>query len=252
MRRPVAGEFAHVALGDWTACGLSVRGSVACWDPWEQDPAPVPVAPARGWDELATIAVGDADTVCGLEADGAVLCVDIPAPDSDEQSDEGFEPWPGQRFKRVSMSDQERGSVCGLALDGSLHCLGRIASELRQWGSRFAVGRVVEVDETSGWGGWVRVDGDYAELSIAGFSSDEYVCLVRADAEVECLGDLTYATGPVKGEDYATLSPPPGPFMDVAAQHYTVCGLRPSGEVDCFGHRSDEFEPDGEFVLLAK
>ena len=254
VRRPVGDGFVQVAQGGFTACGLRTDGSVSCWDAWELDPVPVGVVPVGGWGELSAVAVGYGNTVCGLKVDGVVFCVDVRVPSGGEPPEEGFEPWPGERLKRVSMT---LGSLCGLALDGSLHCLGRIASDLRQWGSGSGgADRVTEVDETSGWRGsvrgWVRVEGDYAELSVGGELSEEYVCLVRVDGEAECIGSDWFRMDPELGRDYGTVSPPPGPFVDVVARYYTACGLRPGGEVDCFGYRGDDAEPDGVFVSFAK
>ena len=246
VRRPVGGGFAQVVMSPYTACGLKGEGSVVCWDAWEQDPVPVGVEPFGGWGELAAIAVGYLATVCGLQADGAVLCVDVPGSGSGEQPQEGFEPWPGERFKRIAMADE---SLCGLALEGALHCVGGIAGSLRVWELESGGGRVTEVDETDGWRGWVEVDGDYAELSVTdGGYTGGIVCLVRADGEIECISKFV----DWRGNDYGLRSPPSGPFVDVVVQRYTACGLRPGGEVDCFGYRSDEADTHGVFVSLAK
>ncbi len=136
-------------------------------------------------------------------------------------------------YKQISA----RGShSCGLLTDGTAVCHGKCENAL------------------------AAAPADAFVAISTGFS---HACGLRSDGTVTCWGfsgacgleaDVIFAGEPCWTEPAAPLPNPAGAFAAISAGHSYTCGLRPNGEIDCWGtvpRYSDLVPPGGEFAALS-
>ncbi len=115
----------------------------------------------------------------------------------------------GEDFTMVSVGDHH---ACGLRGAGEIEC----------WGA-----------------GWEPPpQGLFKSVSVGSW----YTCGLRLRGEIECWGTFSdYEPSPLRGVSdisaLSTIEPPGGEFSDVQVSKFYACGLRPSGEVECWGAR---------------
>ncbi len=251
------GEFTWVSMGSSVACGLPVDGGVVCWSvqtagsPWRLSEGEFKSI-SSGWSHH-----------CGLRVDGEVECWS-----RREEEEFGEASPPSGRFESVSVDDYYS---CGLRPGGEVECWGsdefgkstppagvftqittardyacglRPGGEVECWGgSEFGwllskvtppEERLVSVD--AGWGGH-----EYRELGRDGglgvSTGWGYSCSLGAGGRPLCWGGELF--GPIPSdtvrEEHPILFPPEGQFLDVEAGRFRGCGLRPTGEMECWG-----------------
>ena len=210
------GEFAAVSAAESRTCGLRPDGSVECWggvrELLEGVEAPV-VDVAFPGGEFAAISVGGAH-VCGLRPDGEVACWGT---NWFGQADAPAGPF-------VAM-DAGTSHSCGLRPDGSIDCWGEDsldAAELSGFAAlEFGGDEAAYLADWRDLGEWV-----FAPLSF------EFMDLQGAVPEPESRAEMARRA--------AGWEPPAGPFVAVTAGEGFTCGLRPDGEVACWGYFARE------------
>ena len=191
------GEFVAVSAGRPHMCGVRVGGALACWrHPYYDDPSPV-LSPPAG--RFASVSVGGSQA-CAVRVDGGAVCW------GDDRYGETTPP-PG-RFVDVAVGGP---FSCGLRSDGEVVC----------WGLRR------RSDPGPYWYGWnndggLWPRGPFTALDV--IRATEEICALRVSGGVVCWNNGT-----------ATHRPPDGAFVALDAGPYATCGLRPDGEVACWG-----------------
>ena len=191
------GEFVAVSAGRPHMCGVRVGGALACWrHPYYDDPSPV-LSPPSG--RFASVSVGGSQA-CAVRVDGGAVCW------GDDRYGETTPP-PG-RFVDVAVGGP---FSCGLRSDGEVVC----------WGLRR------RSDPGPYWYGWnndggLWPRGPFTALDV--IRATEEICALRVSGGVVCWNNGT-----------ATHRPPDGAFVALDAGPYATCGLRPDGEVACWG-----------------
>ena len=253
------GKFTWVSMLSRVACGLPVDGGVVCWNVETAERSPWRVREG----EFKSLSIGRWSHNCGLRVDGEVECW----PEQEEEFGEASPP--SGRFESVSVNDHYS---CGLRPGGEVECWGsdefgkstppagvftqiitaadyacglRPGGEVECWGgSEFEwllskvtppKERLISID--TGWGGhWeIYSSGSMPLHDIMGWG---YSCGLRADGKPLCWGGETsvkVSLGDTVREQHPILFPPEGEFLDVEAGRFRACGLRPTGEVECWG-----------------
>ena len=265
------GEFTWVSVGWSVACGLPVNSGVVCWSVQTEGRSPWWLSEG----EFKSISSGWSHH-CGLRVDGEVECWSRLEEEFGEASP------PSGRFESVSVDDYYS---CGLRPSGEVECWGsdefgkstppagvftqitttrdyacglRPSGEVECWGgSEFGwllskvtppEERLVSVD--AGWGGheyhdFLLYSGSPREIS----RNWGYSCGLEADGRPLCWGGALL--GPIPSdtvrERHPILFPPEGEFLDVEAGRSRACGLRPSGEVECWG-LFDVYDDEGRLT----
>ena len=253
---PPAGEFTSISASGNSMCGLRRSGEVECWGSGYTSSGEGDTLPPSG--VFKAVSAGGEGDVCGLRLDNSVECwgnYDLYNYDSEAST---YLLPPGGEFESVSLGVGDY--ACGLRPGGEAECwsrryLGQAKpadgpperekfTQVEIWGSS-ACG--VRVDNTLlCWSRYLEVnDSSFHEESDTWENVLQYefgwgeVCALFVDGTVQCLFGETEA--------------PPGVFSSVSAGNDHVCGLRPSGAVECWG--SDEHgkasPPGGEFTELA-
>ena len=134
-----------------------------------------------------------------------------------------------------------RGVVCGVLVGGSLECWGNESYEV--WESEEVIEEVIEPPD----GEFVSVKGGWSSM-----------CAQRRSGELECWGsNVVYVYLGDEINDswrYCCQSvAPEGIFVDYSVGDQHACGLRPDGQVECWG--DDGFgqssPPGGPFVSVS-
>ena len=228
---PPEGQFVDVTAHETFACAVRADGEIACWGRetgcfgydlieicggWAHDP--IPPGPFTQIDAGPAL-WGGPQTVCGVRADGRVVCwndgiVELARP-------------PSGRFITVD-SDWS----CGIRVGGEAVCWGRGGERV------VAAGPFTAIDGTRDFGcGLLRSSGQIAcwgsnEWGAASpppgrfravYAGPQQACALRVNGELVCWGRNFW------GQDDL----PPGPFIALAG--FLVCGLRPDGEAECWG-----------------
>ncbi len=194
------------------ACGVSLDGGVRCWG-----------AGASGWSPpdgaYVSVSVGSAHA-CGLLAGGEVAC----------WGDAGDAP-PGGAFTAVSAGTD---FACGLRPGGEVVCWGSNA----HWRASPPPGRFASISAAGGFACGLRADGEvvcWGDENALAFRCRHSTAwsLTKAGS----LWDLDRCRSDDRG---GRVTPPAGPFASIAAAGEYACGLRPDGEVVCWGDDRDE------------
>lgn len=247
------GPFVAVDAGASHSCGLRSDGNVDCWGEDSGDAALLMTAGFRfGGDEQAFAAdLHDAlnteewllyptTAVAWLDLQGAV-----PEAEAREEMARRAAGWvpPEGPFVAVSAG---RGFTCGLRMDGEAACWGYFAREEpriplevytdvygdRLWDFYDAVKDSVLAGEDA-------FDPEFYSL---------YESLYGARVwELDLSEYLIFGHGAIPVEsmvaDLRLIDPPPGPFVAVEAGSGRACGLRPDGELDCWGLEDEAGAP---------
>ena len=264
-----AGPFVAIDAGASHSCGLRLNGSVTCWGEDSLDAAVLTDLGGFefGGDEQAyeadqrheqasmadlLEALGDSRSpvepllVALMDLEGAVPEAELREEMARRAA--GWEP-PLGPFVSVSAGD---GFTCGLRLDGEVACWGYFAREEPRipleiyadvYGSRLRdFYKITKAQVKAGVSFFDRRfyalyeslygarvwDLDPAEYLIAGPDSVPVEAMV-ADLEL--------------------IDPPPGPFIAIEAGWRRACGLRPDGDIDCWGlHDEGISPPPGPFA----
>ncbi|WP_419844958.1 hypothetical protein [Candidatus Poriferisocius sp.] len=215
------GVFVDVAVGGFSSCGIRDNGRVVCWG---YDRA-VDYAPLDG--EFLAVEVWQSpdsyyleDHVCALRSDKVVVC------------------W------GLRLDDAGAAQVVAAADSG----------EARRWELRTAGGSAWSegfVDIAAGPAGvcGMRADGlaacwsgkEPAEGRVASLVVDYEVCALHPGGGFDCSG----------GEPAAVL--PQGAFADASAGLAYGCGVRPGGELECWGdnQHGQADPPEGRYTQVS-
>jgi len=237
-------DYVQVSVGS-RVCALRTNGAVDCPSGYSSPEGEV----FESFSSYAT-------SVCGLKANGEVLCWG-------ERDDQ---PQAGLRFISVGLAYS---GACGVTVDNTIECWGgssgvtppagndfvevtanslmcarRLDGTMTCWGSytsAFEVeldGPVVDAEGTCGLTADGSIDCHDAWVVLEGagyldFASDSNVmCAVTSAGEIECLGH---------GE-YGQLDAPAGAFVDVATTKTFSCGIDTDGAAICWGLRAPNLE----------
>lgn len=250
------GEFVAVDAGTSHTCGLRSDGSVECWGEDSLDAADM----ASTWFEFG----GDEEAVHADSIDrrgsrveplsSALLDLEGAVPEAEVRAEmarraQGWEPPTGQ-FVQVSAG---HGFSCGLRPGGEVECWGYFAREepripLEVYAEVYGP-RLWDFSDTTksqlASGGEGRFDPRFYSLyeSLYGarvweLDPRQYLISMPDEGLVESL------VGRMRLVD-----PPPGPFIAVKAGYEVACGIRPTGEVECWGRVDEESAtPPGPFA----
>ena len=254
------GPFTSVSVAPdrfWSAtiCGLRVGGELVCWNEeavFHRPPVGSFVALDAGGGEACEPRSGgrricwDAGAACGVRSGGGMRCWGAGASD--------WSP-PDGAYVSVSVGSAH---ACGLLVGGEVACWGddhvRDASPGGAFtavsaGTDFSCGLRLG-GEVVCWGSnadWRASPppGRFASISAAG----GFACGLRADREVVCWGDDSASASRCRSSTAWRLdsdqcrsdgrggrvTPPPGPFASISVAEGYACGLRPDGEMVCWG-----------------
>ncbi len=225
---PPTGVFKAISAGGGDVCGLRPEGSVECWgnyDPTNEvgksgNWAITYLQPPEG--EFASVVVGKwgGGYACGLRPDQTAECW---SKEWKRGSVDVDGPPEGEKFIRLGVG---RETACGVRVDNTLLC----------WHSQSENNdRLLPLEE-------FNLSGEVLSYEFGNMGAQ---CLLFLDETVHCFGDLGEAI-------------PPGVFISVSVGASSVgfdahaCGLRPSGEVECWG--SNDFgeatPPEGVFTQV--
>ena len=204
---PPAGNYVTVALG-FEGCAIRTSGDLVCWtlsaseyQPPSGAPVALPIAPPRTTPgPFAALSLG-AHHGCAIRSDGSLHCWGHCAYRGTGSVDcPARVPPPIGMYSKVASGDD---FSCALGVGGSLTC----------WGDLSGL-PVLPPASTRG----------LRAISAA----RESICAVDSSREILCWGR------PVSWY-HKVYRPPTGPFIDVFAGGHHVCGLRPSGVLECWG-----------------
>ena len=227
------GLFASFDVRGSSLCALDVQGRVSCWGEREDEPGVWADWDAWGFpdDERFTQVSVTLAAACGVRVDSKLDCWERPGWEFGNQGGRdisGRHPWfgfvsgPGNLalnrggFVSVSAGDEW---LCALRENGTPWC-----NRLNRGNAHRGIERAVdrEVDE----GGFVEFWVDETR------PSEPAVCAVRANGTPWCsLG-------------YPGLHRVEGQFREFFPRDEHRCGLRIDGQIDCWGHRSSDQQPD--------
>ncbi len=246
----LGGVFVDVSAGFGYSCGLRKGGGVECWEwggasvpsdwweiilrRWSEDPVDV-VVPG-GVFVAVSAGFGYA---CGLRPSGVLVCWG-------RNRDIVGSP-PGGVFTEVSVGLEH---ACAVRVDEKVVCWG--STGWREPVDFPPEGVFVDFALANGFGCGVRVGGsvecwgggytDYCRgpcgelplpegdfVSVHAWWGDNHICGLRTDRSVECWRNI------LEVDVYTPyLSPPEGEFASVFFVGSVPCGLRPSGDAECW------------------
>ena len=250
------GRFVAVDAGMSHSCGLRPDGSAVCWGEDSLDAAEL-----SGWgfefggDEEAFVAdrfarifegLGLYPSVVGLlDLEGAVPQAEVREEMAGRAA--GWEPPPGP-FAAISAG---AGFTCGLRVDGEVACWGYFAREepriplavyAEVYGPRLRdFARVTKA--RSVLRGQDRFDPRFYPL----YESLYGLRVWELDPSQHLIAGPASALDSLLA-DVELVSPPPGPFIAVKAGRRSACGLRPDGELACWGSVGEDNPPPGPFA----
>lgn len=195
------GLFSSIDVGGQHACGVRIDGTLSCWtDPDWIDVSP---SPTQGFVEVS---VGSAANGCVLLRERTLACWG-----ASELSDV-----PTGTFVRVdvsSINDAHDLHACAIRTDGTVVCWG-----WNEFGQASAPA------------------GDFIDVACGANHS----CGLLVDGSIRCWGagidsypDCTDV--PTDSPHCGQSAPLEGPFVGLSAGLRTTCGIRPDGDVRCWG-----------------
>ena len=253
---PPSGRFTSVSVRSSHACAVRVDGGVVCWgDDWDGETSPPP-------GRFVDVAVSPSFS-CGLRSDGEVVCWGLrrsSVPDYPAGWNKYGGLWPRGPFTALDVNNQTE-EICALRVSGEVACWNNGTATHEPPGGVFVAldagpystcglrpdGEVV----CWGWGrgldyprsqrlpvAWDVPSGPFTAISVG----RDYACGLRPDGEAACWGHgklraerHDVSETPDERENRRRLEPPPGPFTALSAGDEFTCGLRPDGEVACWG-----------------
>lgn len=239
---PPAGEFTSVSVGDEHACAVRVGGELVCWGADERDSGKL--SPPEGLFKAVAIR-NLGSTSCGLRPDGEVECWG-------RSWNEFGGVWPQGPFVALDVDLR----ICALRTGGEVTCWGAGSGMHRPPSGAFVAldagpkatcglrpdGQIdcwgYHRELNGGWSplAWEPPAGPFTAVSVG----DDYACALRPSGDVACwgrgkLGPYRSGADDEERENRRRLQPPPGPFSAISAFDEFTCGLRPDGEIDCWG-----------------
>jgi len=221
--------FTDVAIGDASACAVTVAGVVRCWgsnsagqlgDGSNKSATTPTVVSGFGLYKAKNIAAGYRH-FCANTTDGLVLCWG-----DDSRQQLGYVPDSTNGVSKVAIAVAGIGNAtnvsaglyhsCALVTGGSVQCWGDNSKKqiLNNSTARLGVSQVPQA-------------GTLAKVASGGYVN----CFLLSDASVNCIGDNTELQAP------GTLT---GTFTDVAVGLNSVCLTKVAGNrVACFGSNSN-------------
>jgi hypothetical protein len=196
--------FSALSLGLEHACGLQTDQTLVCWDASHQ--LTVPSGTFRA------VSAGFTHD-CALTSDGKPVCWGSNLDGQASPPDETF----------VSIGCGYR-HTCATRADGTVACWGKI-------------------DPSDGYPSPGMFAASSPEGTFLATSIGSHSCGIRPDGRVECwdqgcdviqpaMEDTRYFCLP---NTLAEVPIPDGPFVSLASNLGSFCGLRPSGAVECWG-----------------
>jgi len=257
MSVPPEGAFVDFALGNDFGCGVRVGGSVVCWGEnytattWGRFVGELPVP--EGEVESVHAQGGRAD-VCGLRTDGRVEC------------------WGNFiEEKNYSYLSPPEGEFSSILFVGSFSCGLRPGGEGECWafsGRSWAPPEpgdypdaVYGEGNACGYFHGIRLcweSGADSPEEVTGIvEGNKYFCGLRPGGEAVCdyFDDFFDPHGKYSLPRFLGKPPvetPQGPFTVLTSGSNFVCGLRPGGEVECWGRDTygQSSPPEGRFTQV--
>ena len=250
------GAFVAVDAGASHSCGLRPDGSIECWGEDSRDAGELSgfTAFQFGGDEEAYVADrrdldGDSEDWVLIPSHLAFMDLQGAVPEAEVREEMarravGWEP-PGGPFVAVSAGS---GFTCGLRLDGEVACWGYFAREE----PRIPLEVYAEV---YGERLWDFHDTTKLQVSLGPRSRPFdprfyplYESLYGARVwELDPSEHLIFGPGLIAADamvaDLQLIDPPPGPFIAIEAGAWRACGLRPDGDLDCWGLLDEDNPP---------
>jgi hypothetical protein len=229
---PIRGS---IGAGEGFACALRASGQPVCWGSGLGRAGGAPAV------SFSTLSVGT-NHACGVRTDGFIQCW------GGNLSGQSSPPQTGG-FRQVAAGHDH---TCGLKTDGAVVCWGGNASGQASAPSRLFAGLAAGHSFTCGVGsdglvscwGWGdgRTDAPttvaYDSITLGGIGG----CGIRSsDQFIQCWQG---------GTPTASLKPPTGAFFRVMYGTTYICGVRPSGSVECWGD-DPVAAPGGTFKEVA-
>jgi hypothetical protein len=202
-------------LSDPVLCGVDAQGNGTCWG-------------ANTWTDLGggvVSAVLSRYGTCALYQDGRAKCA------------LGFsELPPDRRYVQIAVSadfaiglDDTGTPIPPLFIPPPSGIFRRIAEFSSSGAALRDDGALVYLH----WQGPVVMPGAFVELA---FAYRENLCGIDTAGEIACFALVAGRPQPP--------TPPPGPFVQIAASSRSMCGLRPTGTTTCWGETAVRL-PDG-------
>lgn len=231
--RPPDSEFSAIHAGTSLACGLRRDGAVECWGS-RAGSEPVIIE-----GHYTAVRAGRV-FACALRADRAIVCFRYddqpqlrPAAQVEVactlradgagicvEVEEDLESIPASPDEFVSLAAGWL-TFCAIKVDGSAAC----------WDEHVPHGLLHHLEPPS---------GPFKQIYVSAVGNA--VCAIRVDHSAVCWGHLWAG---VNGEL-------PGRYSQLALGTFDLCGLKVSGEIDCWGWSFDESPPpNGEFLDLS-
>ena len=268
MDRPPEGVFTDFAIGNSFGCGVRADGSLECWGTgfttllgyvgttllgYVDDFVPVPDGEFKSVHTSQLF-----NDICGLRAGGSVECW---GNYNDGEGDRYLSPPEGEFTSILGVAF----AACGVRPAGMVECWDAggswvpptpgedpdsVFGEGDSCGSLPLAHLASRVCWESGAGSPEEVTG-----IVVGYN---YICGLRPRGEAVCdyfddlfapLGERYLYRYP-QGE--SPIEPPGGAFTALTASSHFVCGLRPGGEIDCWGVDSygETLPPGGRFIQV--
>ncbi len=227
---PPQGVFKAISGASGDTCGLRPGGSVECWGDYDlTDEAVTAVVtsyllPPSG--EFESVFVGHGIYACGLKADQAAECW---SHEFRRGNVEVGGPPEGEEYLHLAVGWD---SACGVRVDNTLGCWHQDSEKNSDSDNR---------------------EGRFTEFV---FGPSGHHCGLRLDGTVECSLRYSYRvcdnSGCREERQEGWLPDPGGVFTSVSPGADHVCGLRATGEAECWG--SDRFgkasPPEGIFTQV--
>ena len=259
------GRFLAVAAGVSHSCGLRPDGSVECWGEDSIDSGFFGFSEDR-YEEAYSDPLGplEDDALSKRERFG-VLTLGAAALGEETlgvlvERAAGWEP-PGGPYKAISAG---AGFTCGLRLDGEVACWGSVAGGepriplvvyAEVAGERVRelhAAKRAEIQRHPGEEDASSQNSEGAGPSPDGSSSSEPDVGGEVGTSLLGLRFELYLYSTVVGQ-LMVVDPPAGPFVAIDAGFLRACGLRPGGEVECWGPDDPKvsWTPSGRFASEA-
>ena len=241
---PPEGRFAMLSAGDHFVCGLLLAGDVECWGMrrcgdrmlgcvgWNEHGGIVPEGPFVSID----VSGEWTGATCGVRAVGRIVCWN---------DGTGTHRAPEDEFVAI---DAGPDFTCGLRAAGGVSCWGWGAS-----GWRSPPGDFVSVSAGSAHACGLRSTGEAVCWSEDGaYGGGGSVTLAGASGQSRRVGvqPVSEVSPPAGSGASQATHPPAGRFTAISAGTKISCGLRPSGEVVCWGSTLGAPAPAGPLVAV--
>ncbi|WP_419927232.1 S8 family serine peptidase [Candidatus Poriferisocius sp.] len=227
------GQFAAIAAGGWDLCGIRLDQTVACSGDGYYLQA---LAAPEG--RYATLAHSWGHA-CGIKVDRSIEC----------WGDNGWGRLaaPAGEFTSISAGSRH---TCAIRVDRSIECWG----DNGRGQSTAPAGEFTSISGYADHSCATRADGSIAcwgnirtnppEGEFTSAATSGFVCGLRADGTVEC------SSTPALDRVYGPVETPDGQFTAIVPGDKFMCGLRTSGEINCWGHVGAEV-PEGRFTAIS-